>query len=284
MTINTRHDGRGCNQLRPVNIQYNTFGYAAGSVLLEMGNTKALCAVTMQNGVPPFLRGKGTGWLSAEYAMLPTSTVDRSAREISQLRRNGRASEISRLISRALRMVVNLDVLGERTITIDCDVLQADGGTRAACITGAFCALKSAEAYWLKNKQIMAPILIDEIAAVSVGVLQDQIVLDPDFSEDSKLSADFNFVLTRSNMIVEMQGSAERSPIAWEQYNQLMCTAQEGIAQLFDLCNSHDNHVVVSSKLSLDGTKTEEKKAPVIPATSRQPAPFFSLLNRQNST
>jgi len=272
MTINTRHDGRGFKELRPVSIQYNAFGYSAGSVLLEMGNTKVLCAVTLQNGVPPFLRGKGTGWLAAEYAMLPTSTAERSAREISQLRRNGRASEISRLISRALRMVVNLDLLGERTITIDCDVLQADGGTRAACITGAFCALKSAEAFWLKNKQIVAPILIDEIAAVSVGVLQDQIVLDPDFSEDSNLSADFNFVLTRSNMIVEMQGSAEKSPIAWTQYNKLIQIAQEGIAQLFDLCNPTDNQ------------SEDEERVSITRSASRETAPFFSLLNRQTTT
>jgi len=272
MTIKTRHDGRSYNQLRPVTVHYNTFGYAAGSVLLEMGNTKVLCAVTLQNGVPPFLRGKQTGWLAAEYAMLPTATVDRSAREISLMRRNGRASEISRLISRAMRMVVNLDVLGERTITIDCDVLQADGGTRAACITGAYCALKKAEVYWLKNKHISAPILIDEIAAISVGVLQDQIVLDPDFAEDSKLSADFNFVLTRSNMIVEMQGSAEKSPIAWEQYNQLIYIAQEGIAQLFDLCNPQENKLA------------QEKQSPSKQLSPQQATPFFSLLNRRPST
>lgn len=272
MTIKKRHDGRSYNQLRPITLHYNAFGYAAGSVLLEMGNTKVLCAVTLQKGVPPFLRGKQTGWLSAEYAMLPTATVDRSAREISQMRRNGRSSEISRLISRAMRMVVNLDMLGERTVTIDCDVLQADGGTRAACITAAYCALKEAEAHWLKSKQIMAPILIDELAAVSVGVLQGEIVLDPDFTEDSKLDADFNFVLTRSNTIVEMQGSAEKSPIAWEQYNQLIHVAQEGIAQLFDVCHPQDDQL------------THEKKASSKQLTLQQPTPFFSLLNRQQST
>jgi len=269
----TRHDGRSYNQLRPVTIHYNTFGYAAGSVLLEMGNTKVLCAVTMQNGVPPFLRGKQTGWLAAEYAMLPTSTMERSAREISLMRRNGRSSEISRLISRALRMVVNLDVLGERTITIDCDVLQADGGTRTACITGAYCALKNAEAHWLQTKQIAAPILVDELAAVSVGVLGDQILLDPDFAEDSTLSADFNFVLTRSNKIVEMQGSAEKNPITWDQYTHVVSIAQDGIAQLFDLCQPQDNDQVEHTK------KVSSKQS-----TSAQATPFFSLLNRQKST
>ncbi len=273
MTIKTRHDGRSYNQLRPLTIHYNTFGYAAGSVLLEMGNTKVLCAVTLQNGVPPFLRGKQTGWLAAEYAMLPTATVERSAREISLMRRNGRSSEISRLISRALRMVINLDVLGERTITIDCDVLQADGGTRAACITGAYCALKNAEAHWLQTKQITAPILVEELAAISVGVLGDQILLDPDFTEDSTLSADFNFVLTRSNKIVEIQGSAEKSPIAWEQYNQLVSIAQDGIAQLFDLCHPQDND-----------QSDHRKKAPSKQSTSQQGTPFFSLLNRHKST
>jgi ribonuclease PH len=266
-----RHDGRSYNQLRPITLHYNSFGYAAGSVLFEMGNTKVLCAVTLQNGVPPFLRGKQVGWLSAEYAMLPTATMERSAREISQLRRNGRASEISRLISRTLRIAVNLETIGERTITIDCDVLQADGGTRVACITGAYYALKKAEESWLQAKLLTTPIIVDELAAISVGVLDNEVILDPDFTEDSMLNADCNFVLTRSNKIVEIQTSAEKSPIAWEQYNKLIQVAREGVAQLFEICSAQ-NDTGLAEQLAHQAKNKQ------------QPTPFFSLLNRQKNT
>jgi ribonuclease PH len=180
-----------------------------------MGKTKVLCAVSLQQGVPHFLRGKKTGWLTAEYSLLPASTPIRTVREITANKRNGRTIEISRVIGRALRSVVNLDPLGEQTIFIDCDVLQADGGTRTACITGAYLALKAAVAQWLHRGIISETILIDELAAISVGLAQDTVLLDLDFIEDSATEADFNFVLTRSGKIIELQGSAEKFPIKW---------------------------------------------------------------------
>jgi ribonuclease PH len=228
-----RADGRAHNELRPMRLTYDVFDYADGSVLLELGKTKVLCAVTLQQGVPPFLKGKKVGWLMAEYAMLPASTHVRTPREINSLKRNGRSIEISRLISRALRAVIQLDLLGEKTIIIDCDVLQADGSTRVACITGAYFALKSAVAQWLASGIIRTSILTDGLAAVSVGVTNGQVLLDIDYEEDSKIDADFNFVLTRSGNIVELQGSVEKNMISWDNFEQMKSCAVQGIAQIF---------------------------------------------------
>ncbi len=258
----TRHDGRSVTQIRPVIVQHNVFGYAAASVFLSIGNTKVLCAVTLQNGVPPFLRGKGTGWLTAEYAMLPTSTQDRSAREISAMARSGRSSEISRFISRALRAVVDVRLLGERTITIDCDVLQADGGTRTACITAASMALELAQNYWLNNKQVNAPFLIDTVGAISVGVLDGQVLLDPDYHEDKMLDADFNIVLTHSGTLVEIQGGAEKATVDWVQFDAVSACARSGIVQLFDTIGKKQTPIRTD-------VKNEKKRAPL-----------FSLQNR----
>lgn len=224
---------RSSDQVRPLRVTYDIFSYAAGSALFEMGNTKVLCAVTLQQGVPHFLRGKKTGWLTAEYSLLPASTPIRTVREVTANKRSGRTIEISRLIGRVLRSVINLDALGEQTIFIDCDVLQADGGTRTACITGAYLALKAAVACWINKGILTQSILIDELAAVSVGITQNTVLLDLDFVEDSATEADFNFVLTRSGKIIELQGSAERFPLTWDHYESMKFLALKGVQELF---------------------------------------------------
>lgn len=224
---------RSYDQVRPLNVTYNVFCYAAGSTLFEMGNTKVLCSITLQQGVPHFLRGKKTGWLTAEYSLLPASTPVRSVREITNGKRSGRNIEISRLIGRSLRSIVNLDKLGEQTIFIDCDVLQADGGTRTACICGAYLALKSAVERWLYEGILSETILVDEIGAISVGISKDLVLLDLDFLEDNATEADFNFVLTRSGKVVELQGSAEQFPLTWEHYDYMRLVAIKGINEIF---------------------------------------------------
>jgi ribonuclease PH len=236
-----RASERKPNQLRPVQLTYDIFEYADGSVLFELGKTKVLCAVTLQQGVPPFLRGKKTGWLSAEYALLPTATPTRNARESIAGKRNGRTVEISRLISRALRSVVNLDLLDERTVVVDCDVLQADGGTRTACITGAYLALKQAAFAWQREGIIQGALLHEELAAISVGIIQGVPVLDMDFSEDSTSDADFNIVATRSGLLVEIQGTAERAPLSGALFDTLKALALQGIHDLFKTIDYFDD-------------------------------------------
>lgn len=257
------------DQLRNVNALFNVFGYAAGSVLLEIGNTKVLCAVNLQQNVPNFLKGKKTGWLTAEYAMLPTSSATRVPREASLMRRNGRSVEISRLIGRSLRAVVDLSFLGERTIFVDCDVLQADGGTRTACITGAFLALRAAVNHWLKNKLIRENIITDSLSAISVGVVDGCPLLDIDFSEDSCADADFNFVITRSNKIVEIQGSSEGATVSWQQFEQVKDLAIKGVNELFEIGDTFFD----KEMLEITPQKKDNKKT----------APLFSLGNRQKN-
>ena len=221
MSFVQRAHGRKFDQLRNVKISYDVFGYAPGSVLFELGNTKILCSVTMQIGVPPFLKGTKTGWLTAEYAMLPTSCKVRSARESTQGKRNDRSIEISRLIGRSLRAVVDLSKIGERTIHIDCDVLQADGSTRTASITGAYLALKMAVEKWVSNGDIVESIITDAVVAVSAGYASNVPLLDLDYAEDSIIDADYNFVLTQSEKIIEIQGAAEKNALSWQQFDQL---------------------------------------------------------------
>lgn len=255
--------GRLFNQIRPVRVTYDAFGYAAGAVLFEIGNTKVLCAVSIAQGVPPFLKGSRTGWLTAEYAMLPTSTVQRVQRESFANKKNGRCTEISRLIGRAMRAVTQLDGLGERTITIDCDVLQADGGTRTAAISGACLALRHAQNRWLQDKIITAPCLLNDVAAISVGILDGVVAIDLDCSEDNVAEADFNFVLTSTGNIIELQGAVEKcSSISWENFGQMSQLAVSGVQQLFSL---------FPQSMSPD---SQDKK----PALDR--SPFFSLKNR----
>jgi ribonuclease PH len=227
-----RQDNRPYNQLRKVKVDYNLFGYAPVNVLFGIGNTKVLCSVTIQKGVPFFLKGSKTGWLTAEYALLPAATVIRTQREATLFKRNSRSVEISRLIGRSLRSIVQLDNIGEQTIVVDCDVLQADGGTRAACLTGAFLALEAAEQYWLERDIISGAIIKDSLAAISAGVIDNQAYLDLDYSEDNRADADFNFVLTSSGKLVEIQGSAEKTAISWEVFEQLRQLACNGIEKL----------------------------------------------------
>lgn len=264
-----RNDGRTPNQLRPVSFSRDVCEYAAGSVLFEMGKTKILCAVSMQAGVPQFLRGKGKGWLTAEYALLPTSTTIRTQRESSLGRKDGRCVEIARFIGRCFRTIVDVSELGERTITLDCDVLQADGGTRTAAITGSFLALMIAQEKWLKTRQISKPLVTEGIAAVSVGIIQDDVLLDLNYAEDSVASADFNFVITQNNKIVEMQGGAECLPLSWDVFEKIRMTACDGIAQLFTICAEDKRQ---KQELAVQSNKQSEH------------VPLFSLKNRLQSS
>lgn len=230
--MSLRRDGRASNQMRPLKVTYGVYGNAHGSCLFEVGNTRVLCAVMIQDGVPPFLRGTGTGWLTAEYAMLPASTAMRTPREIALMKRNNRSVEISRLIGRALRAVVDLHALGEKTIYIDCDVLQADGGTRTASISGAYCALRQAAQRWVSEGVLKKSVLRDSVVAVSVGALNGQVLLDVDFSEDSQVDADFNFVMTGSGSLIELQGATEKNPISWDTVQAMHVVALKGISDI----------------------------------------------------
>lgn len=256
---------RRADQLRPIKISSHVFGYAPGSVLFELGNTKVLCAVSLQVGVPPFLKGTKTGWLTAEYAMLPTSGHSRLARE-STAKRNDRAIEISRLIGRSLRAVVDLNILGERTIMVDCDVLQADGSTRTAAITGSFIALKMAVHHWLTTGDLAQSIITDEVAAVSAGFAQGLPLLDLDYTEDSTIDADYNFVLTRSKKIIEIQGAAEKNALSWDDFEKIKTFAIQGVQSLFTTIDEKDGMLASVPLPKSDGKKSQ--------------APLFSLKSR----
>lgn len=254
--------------LRSISVTPHIYSYAPGSVLLQLGETKVLCAVTIQNNVPQFMRGKGSGWLTAEYSMLPASTKSRTVREISVMKRCGRSVEISRLIGRTLRNVCDLNKIGERTIVIDCDVLQADGGTRTASITGAYIALLLAQQKLLARREISAPFLVDGICAVSVGLVNNQIVLDPNFEQDSAGQADINFVITQSGKLIEVQGGAEQSAIAWDQFDAMRMMAIQGAHEWFAEIESID-WLKQSSSVTVHEGEAKNKKAPL-----------FSLQNR----
>lgn len=227
-----RVDGRNYDQIRPVKVTYGVYGNAQGSALFEMGNTRVLCSVMLQDGVPHFLRGSGQGWLTAEYTLLPASTISRTPREASIMRRNSRSIEISRLIGRSLRAVVDLKQLGEKTVYIDCDVLQADGGTRTAAISGAYCALRHAVERWVSRDILSGPFLTDTLAAVSVGWSNDKALLDVNYAEDCKVDADFNFVMTGTGGVVEIQGATESSPIEWSAVVAMRDFAFKGVTDI----------------------------------------------------
>lgn len=228
-----RADGRSAGDLRPVRITRNFNRYAEGSVLVEFGHTRVICTATIEESVPPFLRGKGTGWVTAEYSMLPRATHSRSPRESTKGKVGGRTHEIQRLIGRSLRSVMDMTLLGERTIQIDCDVIQADGGTRTASITGAYVALADSLKLLQERKKISASPLREAIAAVSVGIIKGEPLLDLDYSEDSGADVDMNFVMTSSNRFVEVQGTAECEPFTVEQMDRMRVLAVSGIASLF---------------------------------------------------
>ena len=222
-------------QLRPVKITRHYTKHADGAVLIECGDTQVICTASVDEKVPPFLRGKGQGWLTAEYGMLPCSTGERMQREAAKGKQSGRTMEIQRLIGRALRSVVNLNNLGERTIQIDCDVIQADGGTRTASITGAFVALHDAVEKLLQRQLLETTPILDHVAAVSVGIYEGVPVLDLDYPEDSSCDTDMNVVMTGSLGLVEVQGTAEGVTFDRQELNAMLDLAQQGIQQLIAL-------------------------------------------------
>lgn len=228
-----RGDGRAWDQLRPVRMTFGFQSFAEGSVLIETGKTQVLCAVSVEEQVPGFLRGGGSGWVTAEYSMLPRATLTRSTRDSVQGRVNGRSQEIQRLIGRSLRAVTNLHALGERTLTVDCDVLQADGGTRTAAITGSYVALYLAMQH-LVNMGILSSIpLKSAVAATSVGIVHDYKLLDLCYDEDSTAGVDFNVVMTSKGEFVEIQGTAEGKPFDKDAVDHLLSLAEKGIKELF---------------------------------------------------
>jgi ribonuclease PH len=227
-----RPDGRQPDQLRPVTIDTNVNKYAEGSALIEMGDTRVLCTASVEESVPRFLYQSGEGWVTAEYAMLPRATGTRSVRESARGRLGGRTQEIQRLIGRSLRAVVDMSKLGERTIWLDCDVLQADGGTRTASITGAFVALHLALQHLAYQDLITELPIRDFVAAISVGMLQDMPQLDLNYEEDSTSDVDMNVVMTGSGNLIEIQGTAEGKPFAQESLLQMLQLARQGIASL----------------------------------------------------
>ncbi len=227
-----RNSGRKPNQLRQVKIVKNYIKHPQGSVLIQMGDTKVICSASVEEKVPSFLRDKKTGWLTAEYSMMPSSTNTRSPREAARGKLSGRTQEIQRLIGRSLRAVVDLKRLGERTIWIDCDVIQADGGTRCASITGSFVALCLALKKLKKQKLISELPIKDFVAAISVGIFENKIILDLDYSEDSKAEVDMNIIKTGDGKFVEVQGTAESEPFDEKQMKGMMDFAQKGIQEL----------------------------------------------------
>jgi ribonuclease PH len=230
--VQPRPSGRAANELRTVSIQRGFTRYAEGSVLICMGNTQVLCTASVLEKVPPFLKGQGQGWVTAEYGMLPRSTHTRSDREAAKGKQSGRTQEIQRLIGRSLRAVMDMTALGERTIQIDCDVLQADGGTRCASITGAWVAVADAVDGLLKQGLLAKNPLIDSVAAISVGMVDGQPVLDLDYPEDSGCDADMNIVMTGAGRYVEVQGTAEGHTFDRTALNNLLALAEDGIALL----------------------------------------------------
>lgn len=230
-----RTDGRAHDQLRPVLITPGFLSYAEGSVLIEMGSTRVVCTASLEERVPPFLRNAGQGWLTAEYAMLPRSTQTRTSRETGRGGPSGRTHEIQRLIGRSLRAVADMKALGERTLTIDCDVLQADGGTRTAAITGAYVAFALASNRLLKAGKINRPLTNHQVAAISVGIVGNTPLLDLKYDEDSRAEVDMNVVCTCDGRFIELQGTAEREPFSREQMDQLLALATRGIEELIGI-------------------------------------------------
>ncbi len=230
-----RPSGRTAQQIRPVTITRNYTRHAEGSVLIEFGDTKVLCTASVDRNVPRFLKGKGQGWVTAEYGMLPRSTHSRMDREAARGKQGGRTVEIQRLIGRSLRACVDLAALGENTITIDCDVLQADGGTRTASITGACVALVDALNWMRKQGLVKTNPLKGLVAAISVGIYDGHPVADLDYPEDSKAETDMNVVMTEAGKLIEVQGTAEGEPFSFDEMNEMLGLARHAIRELMDL-------------------------------------------------
>ncbi|MGM9926609.1 MAG: ribonuclease PH [Bacillus sp. (in: firmicutes)] len=229
-----RHDGRENESLRPIHIETGYIKHPAGSVLITVGDTKVICTATIDDRVPPFMRNSGKGWITAEYSMLPAATEQRNIREAAKGKITGRTMEIQRLIGRALRAVVDLDVIGERTVWIDCDVIQADGGTRTASITGAFVAMTLAFEKLYKEKKITTFPIKDYLAATSVGITEENgAVLDLDYVEDSAALVDMNVIMTGAGQFVELQGTGEEATFSYDQLQEMLALASTGMKQLF---------------------------------------------------
>ncbi|CAB1262361.1 ribonuclease PH [Clostridium sp. WLY-B-L2] len=227
-----RIDGRKCDQIRPIKITRNYTKYAEGSVLMETGDTKVICTASIEDKVPPFLKGKGEGWITCEYNMLPRATQVRKVRDITKGKIDGRTMEIQRLIGRALRSVVDLKAIGEKTIWIDCDVIQADGGTRTASISGAFVSLVDAVNVLHKRSPFKIYPIRDFVSAISVGIVDNERMLDLCYIEDSRAKVDMNIVMTDSDEIVEIQGTGEQSPFTKEDLRELMILGEKGIKSM----------------------------------------------------
>lgn len=230
-----RPSGRKPEQLRPVRLTRNYTRHAEGSVLVEFGDTKVLCTASVADEVPRFLRGQGSGWITAEYGMLPRSTGSRMAREAARGKQGGRTVEIQRLIGRSLRAAVDLKLLGENQITLDCDVIQADGGTRTAAITGACVALVDALRFMQREKMIATDPLLNLVAAVSVGIYEGEPVLDLDYPEDSRADTDMNLVMAADGGMIEVQGTAEGAPFTEKQFAQMLALGKSGIDELIEI-------------------------------------------------
>lgn len=274
-TFIARKSKRACDQLRKLRVTYNILDFADASLLFECGRTKIMCAVTLQHGVPQFMRGEKSGWLTAEYAMLPAATRPRTLRDAHGARLNQRNIEISRLIGRVLRAICDLSILGDYTIMVDCDVLQADAGTRTASISAASVALSLAQEVWLKKGIIATPVLKEKIAAVSVGYTQDTLILDPDYLEDSTMDADVNFILTRSKNVVEIQGGAERSQFSWAMFQGMYGLACKGVEEIFDFFDRTQKAYFSPALKDEYVPKQEDKKK-----DDCTKVPLFSLQNR----
>jgi ribonuclease PH len=232
--VTKRYDGREPEQLREVRITRGYSKHALGSCLIEMGDTRVLCAANAEEKVPPHIKNTGTGWVTAEYGMLPSSTSPRSVRESSRGKVGGRTHEIQRLIGRALRAAIDTRLLGERTIWIDCDVLQADGGTRTASITGAWVALDDAVRSLIRQGYVSRNPMIDQVAAISVGIVDGEPVLDLNYNEDSKAEVDMNVIMTGKGKLIEVQGTAEGQPFSREELLEMLDLAQKGIRELME--------------------------------------------------
>jgi len=231
----SRVDGRANDEIRPITITRNFNKYAEGSVLVEFGETKIICTASVEEKVPLFRKGTGEGWVTAEYDMLPRATLTRNNRDRNTLRISGRSNEIQRFIGRSLRSVIDFKILGERTITIDCDVIQADGGTRTAAITGGFVALMDACSVLVNNKVISEIPIMDFVAAISVGYVDGQELLDLCYAEDSKATVDMNVVMTATGQLIEVQATGEERPFDRKVFNNLLDLAQKGIENIIDI-------------------------------------------------
>ena len=229
-----RPSGREANELRSITIERNYTAHAEGSVLISCGDTKVLCTASVEARVPHFLKGKKQGWVTAEYGMLPRSTGSRMNREAARGKQSGRTQEIQRLIGRSLRAAIDLGKLGEHSITLDCDVIQADGGTRTASITGAFVALSDAINFMLEEKMIKKNPIVRQIASVSVGIYEGMPVLDLDYPEDSNAETDMNVIMDDSGKFIEVQGTAEGAPFSHEEMNDMLALANKGIGELIE--------------------------------------------------